>query len=223
MQTDVGVTDSPIREIVGVVGDVKRSSLTEESKPEYYIPIEQGPLAPPSVAIRVTGDAASYEASVRAVVARMDSSLPVYRVRTYAEDLARITAQQRFEAVLLSGFAAIALLLSAVGLYGVLSYMVGQRTKEIGLRMALGAQRSTVRNQILRQGLTLSVAGLGLGGAVAALLTRFIASLLFGVGRFDALTFAGMALLLFAVTCVASLAPAYRASRLEPMEALRAE
>jgi predicted permease len=223
IQTDVGVTETPIREIVGVVGDVKRSNLTEASQPEYYIPIEQGPLAPPSVAVRVAGDPSTYEATVRALVARMDSSLPVYRYRTYGEDLARITAQQRFEAVLLTGFAAVALLLSAVGLYGVLSYTVGQRTKEIGLRMALGAQRSTVRNQILRQGLTLGLTGLCLGAAVSALLTRFLASLLFGVGRFDILTFAGMALLLFAVTCLASLAPAYRASRLEPMEALRAE
>jgi ABC-type antimicrobial peptide transport system permease subunit len=187
------------------------------------VPIEQGPLAPPSVAIRVTGDPASYEPQVRALVAHMDSSLPVYRVRTYQDDLSRITAQQRFEAILLAGFAGIALLLSAVGLYGVLSYMVSQRTKEIGLRMALGAQRNAVRNQFLRQGLTLGIAGLAIGGVLAAVLTRFMASLLFGVGRFDLETFAGMSLLLFGVSCLASFAPAYRASRLDPMQVLRSE
>ena len=224
IETDVGISDTPpIREVVGVVGNVKRVSLTEQSKPEYYIPIEQAPLAPPAIAMRVAGDPAAYENQVRAVVARMDSSLPVYRVRTYSQEMARVTAQQRFEAMLLTSFAAVALVLSAVGLYGLLSYMVAQRTREIGLRMALGAQRSMVRNQVLRQGMGLCVLGLGIGGALAALLTRFIASLLFGVGRFDLLTFAGMSLLLLGVSCLASLAPAWRASSIEPMQALRAE
>ena len=224
IKTDVGVTDTPpIREVVGVVGNVKRASLTEASQPEYYIPIEQGPLAPPAIAMRVTGDPEMYENEVRSLVARMDSSLPVYRVRTYAQEMARITAQERFEVILLTGFASVALLLSAVGLYGVLSYMVSQRTREIGLRMALGAQRSNVRNQILRQGLGLSCLGLVIGGALATVFTRFIASLLFGVGQFDGITFAGMALLLLAVSCFASLAPAMRASSIDPMQALRAE
>jgi len=224
IQTDVGVTDaSPIREIVGVVGDVKRTNLTEDDRPEYYVPIEQGPLAPPTVAMRVAGDPLSYEKQIRAIVASDDSALPVYRIRSYQQELARITAQQRFEAILLTGFAAIALLLSAVGLYGVLSYMVSQRTKEIGLRIALGAQRGAVQAHFLRQGVTLGIAGLAIGSGIAVVLTRFMASLLFGISRFDLLTFASTSLLLFCVTCIASLMPAYRASRLDPIQALRTE
>jgi predicted permease len=223
VQTDVGVTNSPVREIVGVVGDVKRANLTEESQPEYYVPIEQGPLAPPTLAIRVAGDPARYEAAVRALVARMDASLPVYRVSTYRQYLVRLSARQRFIATLLAGFASIALLLSGVGLYGLLSYMVSDRAREIGLRLALGAQRSAVQRQVLLRGLALAAIGVVAGGAIAALLTRFIAALLFGVGRFDLATFLGTAIVLLTVSCVASFVPSYRASRLDPMQVLRSE
>lgn len=211
----------PMREIVGVVGNVKRGTLTEPDKPEYYIPYEQAPVAIPAVALRVTGDPASYEKRVGAEMARLDSALPVYRFQSYNDELARTTAQQRFQTLLLTSFAAIALLLAGLGLYAVLSYMVAQRTSELGLRIALGAQRSNVLRLMLSRGMRLTVVGLAVGLAAAVLLTRFVQGLLFGVKALDGATFATMTLVLLAVSSVASLIPAWRASRLDPNETLR--
>jgi ABC-type antimicrobial peptide transport system permease subunit len=187
--------------------------------PEYFIPFAQVPIGPPVFALRVAGDPDNYIDTVRAVVAEQDASLPVYSVRTNL--LARSTAQQKFQAVLLTAFAAIALVLSAVGLYAVLSYMVEQRTMELGLRLALGAQRGNILELILRRGLMLSIAGLAIGLAASALLTRALVTLLFATTALDAVTFAGMALLLFVISAISSLVPAYRASRLDPTETLR--
>jgi len=207
------------REIVGVVGNVVRSSLSEPPTPEYFIPFAQVSLGPPVFALRVSGDPANYIDTVRASVARFDSSLPIYSVRTNL--LARSTAQQRFQTILITAFAIIALVLSAIGLYAVLSYMVAQRTMELGLRIALGAQRGNILELILRRGLMLSIAGLAIGLCASALLTRFLTTLLFATKALDAETFAGMALLLFAISAISSLVPAYRASRLDPIETLR--
>ena len=162
------------REIVGIVGNVTRSSLTEATQPEYYIPFAQAPVGPPVFALRVAGDPERYVQTVRALVAQQDPSLPVYGVRTNV--LTRTTAQQKFQTALLSGFALMALLLAAIGLYAVLSYMVAQRTAELGLRLALGAQRADVLSLVLKRGLSLSVAGLVLGLAASVLLTRYLAT-----------------------------------------------
>jgi len=216
----MSVNDVPeSREIVGIVGNVARSSLTEAPTPEYFIPYPQVPLAPPVFALRVSGDPADYVDTVRAVVAREDPSLPVYAVRTNL--LSRSTAQQRFQTMLISAFAMLALVLSAIGLYAVLSYMVEQRTMELGLRIALGAQRGNILELVLRRGLMLSIAGLALGLCASAVLTRFLATLLFATNPLDAATFAGMAAMMFVISAISSLVPALRASRLDPNETLR--
>ena len=209
------------REIVGVVGNVVRVSLSEAPTPEYFIPFAQVPLGPPVFALRVTGDPVKYVDTVRAVVAETDPSLPVFAVRTNL--VAKSTAQQRFQTLLISGFAGIALVLSAIGLYAVLSYMVEQRTMELGLRIALGAQRGNVLALILNRGMVLSVAGLVIGLGASFALTRYMATLLFATKAVDATTFVGMTGLLFAVSVLACLVPAYRASRLDPMETLRSQ
>ena len=207
------------REIVGVVGNVVRSSLSESPAAEYFIPFGQVAIAPPIFALRVSGDPAKYVDTIRAVVTQQDASLPVYSVRTNL--LTRSTAQQRFQTELLSAFAVLALALSAIGLYAVLSYTVVQRTMELGLRMALGAQRGNVFSLVLRRGVLLSVAGLVVGLVGSAVLTRFLATLLFATRALDFITFAGMALLLFAISFISCLVPAYRASSLDPNETLR--
>lgn len=222
VKTDISNEDvPPMREIVGVVANVNRVSLTEGAEPEYYIPYAQAIITAPPFALRVSGDPANYIETVRKIVAEQDASLPVYSARPYTETLARITAQQRFQTILISAFAVIALVLSAIGLYAVLSYMVAQRTMELGLRIALGAQRGNILELILRRGLMLSVAGLAIGLAASAALTRFLATLLFATKALDVATFVGMAVMMFAISAVSSLAPAYRASRLDPMETLR--
>ena len=209
------------REIVGVTAIVKRSALTEKEEPEIYIPYESAPFAPVSFVLRVAGDPATYANSVTAAVTSIDRELPAYRFRTYQESLNLASAQPRFQTLLLTGFATIALLLSAIGLYAVLSYMVAQRTFEIGLRMAIGAQRSDVLRMVLHRGLSLALAGLVIGLVVSALLTNFLSHLLYGVKPLDPITFATVSIVLLAVSAAASFAPAWRASRLEPMKTLR--
>jgi predicted permease len=209
------------REIVGVVADVKRTSIAEQPKPEYYVPYAQAAIIAPFLALRVAGDPAAYASTVAQAVASLDKQLPVYRVRTMEEGVALSAAQPRFQTLLLTAFAAIALLLAAVGLYAVLSYMVAQRTHEIGLRMALGAQRGKVLQLVLNRGISLAIVGVALGIAVAALLTRFLASLLYGVKPLDPVTFAVVAALLLLVSALASAIPAARAASLDPMTTLR--
>jgi putative ABC transport system permease protein len=211
------------REIVGVVGNVKRFNVTEDPHPEYYVPFAQAPVTMPYVALRVSGDAAAYEQSVTRAVAGLDKEVPVYRFRTVAEGVAIASAQPRFQTLLLTAFAAVALLLAAIGLYAVLSYMVAQRTHELGLRMALGAQRGSVLALVMRRGLDLACIGLAIGAVASLLLSRFIASLLYGVHAFDAITYLSAAAVLLLVSALASLLPAARAASLEPMRTLRSQ
>jgi len=219
IQSDLSSSDQPeSREIVGIVGNVTRVSLDEAPQPEYYIPFAQVPLGPPVFAIRVAGDPESYDNTIRALVAQQDSGLPVYGMRTNL--LARSTAQQRFQTLLISAFAAIALLLSAIGLYAVLSYMVVQRKLELGLRMALGAQRSDVLSLILKRGLLLCITGLAIGLIASAALTRYITTLLFHTPVLDAVTFTTTTLLLLTISAASCFIPAFRASRLDPNETL---
>jgi ABC-type antimicrobial peptide transport system permease subunit len=154
-------------------------------------------------------------------VAEIDRGLPVYRFRPYSDDLARTTAQQRFQTLLIGSFAAIALLLAAIGLYALLSYMVVLRTQELGLRMALGAQRSSVLGLILSRGVVLAGVGMVIGLLASALLTRFLTSLLFGIKPLDLPNFVLVSAVLLLAAAVASLVPAYRASRLNPIDTLR--
>ncbi len=218
--SDLSSTDKPeSREIIGIVANVTHQYLTDPAAPAYYIPYAQVPMTPPTFALRVAGDPSAYVETVRQLVAHEDASLPVYRVHTNL--LTRSTGQQKFQTLLLSGFALLALLLAAIGLYGVISYMVAQRTSELGLRLALGAQRDHVLSLVLRRGLALSAIGLGVGLAASLLLTRYLASILFRTAALDLLTFTGMTLLLLIVSTASCLVPAWRASRLDPNQTLR--
>ncbi|MBC7931090.1 MAG: ABC transporter permease [Rubrivivax sp.] len=215
-------------EIVGVVGDIKHRGLDVASKPEIYVPVYQPlfkgfRLPALYVGIRTSGDAASLTPAVRREVLAIDREQAVASMKTMRQRLAESIAQRRFNMSLLGLFAVVALVLAAVGVYGVMSYAVARRTHEIGVRVALGAQRGDVLRPVLRQGMRLTLAGVAVGlvGALAA--TRVLASLLYGVSATDPLTFAGVAALLSAVALFACLVPARRATKVDPMVALRYE
>ncbi|QNI34067.1 ABC transporter permease [Alloacidobacterium dinghuense] len=216
-----GVLEHPMREVVGVVGNTKQLGLKTDAAPMYYLPYAQAVITNPYLVIRSNSDPAQLANTVRRVVSQMDSEVPVYQVSMLEDYVSKSAAQPRFQTWLLGCFAGVALLLSAVGLYGLLSYVVVQRTFEIGLRMAIGAQRSDMLKMILRRGLRLAAIGLGIGLAASMLLTRFLAHMLYGVTPLDLLTFATVSIVLMAVAAAASFAPAWRASRLDPMQTLR--
>jgi putative ABC transport system permease protein len=212
------------REIVGVVKDVKhRQSLSRDYEPEYYLPHAQMPINSMNLIVRATNDPRSLARSIQQEVHALDRDIPVYRIKTLEQYLGVAVAQPKFNALLLSLFAGLALLLTAIGLYGVMSYSVIQRAQEIGIRIALGAQTGDVLKMVLRQGLKLTALGLLIGLAAAYALTRYMQSLLFGVKATDPLTFAAIALLLIAVALLACLVPARRATKVDPLEALRTE
>ena len=215
------VFDHSMREVVGVVGDIKRKGLTAEAEPQYYLPFAQAVITNPPLVVRTSGDAAAVQAAIRGVVREIDKSVPVYQASTLEDYISKSTAQPRFQTLLLTGFAGMALILATIGLYGLLSYMVVQRTLEIGLRMALGAQRSDVLGMILRRGLTLALIGVGVGLAIAVAITRLISGMLYGIRPTDPLTFAATAGLFLLVSIAASSLPAYRAARMDPMKTLR--
>jgi predicted permease len=211
----------PVREIVGVVGNIKRQGLTAESDPEYYLPWSQAVVTTPFLCIRTVGNPKDLARAVSTTIAQMNPSVPVYQVHDLDFYISRSTAQPRFQTLLLTSFATMALLLAAVGLYGVLSYIVQQRSMELALRLAVGAQRGEVLGLVLKRGMTLAAIGVAVGLGISACLSRFIATLLYGVQPFDALTFAGVSLLLLLVALAASIAPAYRAAQADPMITLR--
>ncbi|HEY2470811.1 MAG TPA: ABC transporter permease [Terracidiphilus sp.] len=222
IQVRVGddVFEHPIREVVGVIADIKSKRLTADASPQYYLPYAQAVITNPYLVVRTDGDPLAIQTAIRSAVHDLDKSLPVYQVSTMEDYLSNSAAQPRFQTFLLACFAGIALVLAAIGLYGLLSYMVAQRTLEIGVRMALGAQRADVLGMIVRRGLILAVVGVGLGIAAFAMLTRLIAGMLFQVHPTDPLTLAATATLLLAVSFVASSLPAYRAARMDPMRIL---
>ncbi|MDT5272324.1 MAG: hypothetical protein QOH49_4510 [Acidobacteriota bacterium] len=212
------------REVVGVVGHVRNEGLEGESRGQYYVPYVQRPnSADLFLVVRTDGDPAALAPSVRARIASVDKDLPVYKVTTMEKLVSDSLAQRRFSMFLFGVFAALAMALAVVGLYGVMSYGVAQRTHEIGLRMALGAQGRDVLRMIVGQGMALVAVGLGIGLVGAFLLTRLMVSLLYGVSAADPLTYAGIALLLSAVALLASYIPARRATKVDPMVALRYE
>jgi ABC-type antimicrobial peptide transport system permease subunit len=210
-------------EIIGVVDDVKYSGLHDEAQPVYYELSAQVPSRPMWLLVRTRGEAGEQIATVRREIRALDPDVPIDRVETMADAIAKSVSVPRFRSFLMSVLAVTALLLSAIGIYGVVAYSVSRRTQEIGLRIALGATRSRVVRTIVNQGSALAAIGVGLGIAGAAGLTRFLEKMLFGVTSLDPVTFVAAPLILTAVAVMASLIPALRASRIDPVTALRQE
>ena len=209
-----------MREIVGVVGDTKTGSLTGEGGAQIYVPNAQAEWNLMGLVIRTAGDPAAFAATLRHEVQALDKDQPIYNVRTMDDVVANSLGTRRVSMQLFTVFAIAALLLAAIGIYGVMAYSVTQRTQEIGIRMALGAQKSDVLRLVVRQGMTLAAIGVVVGLVGALGLTRVISNLLFGVGASDPTTFIVISLLLIAVAFVACYLPARRAAKLDPVIAL---
>jgi len=210
-------------EVVGVVRDVKRYSLARESPAEIYVPYAQFPLQSMAVVLRSDVEPRSLATAAEAAVHELDAELPVARVATLEEIVARSISEPRFYVVLLGAFAATALFLAALGLFGVMSYAVAQRTRELAVRMALGARQQELRRMVLREALGFGSLGLALGLGGALLVSRTLESLLFSVSPSDPATLAAVALLLLVTTLLAGYLPARRATRIDPVVALRAD
>ena len=220
----VKALDDEPHEIVGVVGDARQWGLDRDASAEIYFSFAKISLGQEaSIVVRAEGDPAPIAGSVRAAIAEVTRDAPVTRVRTMMHVVADSTAQRRFNMILMTIFAGVALVMASIGLYGVISYSVGQRTHEIGIRMALGASRASVLSLVLRNGLTLALVGVVVGVGAALGLTRLMASLLYGVSPTDPVTFTLIALTLLGVALVACFIPARRATRVDPMVALRYE
>jgi putative ABC transport system permease protein len=224
-----GAMDRPWVTIVGVVANVRHNGITEVVKEKFYIPHTQWhvstgqPIRAMSLVVRSTVDPGSLARSIRQEVRALDPALPLAQVRTMQEVVDATTSGSRFMGVLLATFAAIALALSAIGIYGVLSYLVTRRTREIGIRLAIGAGRREVLRLVLGSGLTLAFTGLAAGLVIAAATTQFMRTLLHNVEPIDTPTFLSVAALLSAVAILASLVPAWRATRVDPVVALKTE
>ena len=224
----VGPADSPNPwlTVVGVVNDVRQAGLYGDPRMDMYAPYAQDRrafLAPRDLVLRMKGDAASVAAAVRQAVWSVDKDQPISNIRTMDQVFATAISQERFQALLLGLFAALALVLACVGLYGVISYAVAQRTHEIGVRMALGARPGDVLKLVLRQGMWLTVVGLVFGIGIGSVATSVLSDMLFGVTPRDPLTFVGVRALLLLVAFLACYIPARRATRIDPLVALRYE
>lgn len=218
-----GPAEARWQTVVGVVSDVRQSGLAGDVMPEVYSPDLENVDDTLSFVIRVTGNPAHLISAVRAVVAEVNPNQPLYNVMTMEQRLANTTTSRRLNTALLGSFAAVALLLAVVGIYGVMSYAVTQRRREIGVRMALGAQKSDVLELFIHGGLRLTLLGVVIGLAGAFALTRYLSSLLYSVEATDPLTFLTVAVALTGVAMLAGYIPARRAARIDPMEALRYE
>ena len=208
---------------MGIVGSVRSQSLEAAPGPEMYVPYSQDPSALMYVAIRTASSPGALASAVRRRIFRLDKNLPVENLMTMEQVLASPTVLPRFYTSVLGLFAALALILAAVGIYGVMSHIVAQQTHEIGVRMALGADSKDVLKLILGKGLMMTIIGvsIGIGGALG--LSRFLSGLLYGVKPTDPLTYSAVSLILIAVALLACYIPARRAARVDPMVALRFE
>jgi hypothetical protein len=223
--------DEPERQIVGIVGDVRDGGLNNDPGPRMYIPQSQVPgavnelnvrLTPMAWVVRTKVEPHSLSGVIQEEI-RQVSGLPVSDIRSMDEVVTISTSRQRFNMLLMTIFGCSALLLAAIGIYGLMAYSVQQRTQEIGIRLALGADADQVRNMVVFQGMRLALAGVAVGVASALALTRFIASLLFGVQAWDPVVFTAVPLTLTLVALLAVYLPARRASRVAPVQALRYE
>jgi putative ABC transport system permease protein len=215
--------DQNFREVVGIARDSKYNSLTERNQPFVYMPLLQNYTPLNNLHVRTSIDPAGVMASVRSEIQKIDPNLTLQNVQTLSERVDGSLGGERAQATMLGVFGLMALLLAAVGLYGVMAYSVAQRTREIGIRMALGARKGDVLSLVLRQGVTLVSIGVAVGLVVAFATTRLLASLLFGIGAADPITFAATSLILIAVALIATYVPARRAATVDPIRALRYE
>ena len=213
----------PWLNIVGVIGNVKSDSLESQEVPHIYLSDFQSPSYSSVIYARTAGDPGKIGDAIRREVQSVDPDVPVYAVRTMEEVVARSMAERRFALEILAFFAVIALLLASIGIYGVMAYTFSQRTHEIGIRVALGAQRSHILRMALGEGMVLVALGLAAGLFGALLLTQFLRSMLFAVKPTDPVTFIAIAALLSAVALLACYIPAHRATRVDPLVALREE
>jgi putative ABC transport system permease protein len=213
-----------VREVIGVAGDVKFRGLdSRKSLATVYVPLAQITFWNQAMVVRTARDPASSAFAMAAAVHQQDPDQPFSEVRTMDDILADSLSQQRFSMLLLASFAGLALVLAAVGIYSVLAYAVRQRQREIGIRLALGAQLNDVLRMVVAEGMRPALIGVALGLAGAFVLKRTISSLIFGVSESDPLTFLSVSVLLAMVALVASILPAYRATKVDPMRALREE
>jgi len=209
--------------IVGVVGNIKQESITTGVSPELYVPFNQMPMNGMTVFVRTNGEPSELARALRSEVLAIDGNQPVFDVKTLDQRVIETIAVSRSLMLLFSGFALVALALACVGTYGIVSYSVSQRTREIGIRMALGARAGDVLRMVLQNGMKLVVAGILIGVAGALALTRFLTTLLFGVTPTDKLTFVVVSMVLIIVALIACLIPARRATKVDPLKALRYE
>jgi putative ABC transport system permease protein len=215
--------------VVGVVADVRHNGITEPIKEKFYIPHAQWhravgfPIRAMTLVVKTATEPTTLVGPIRDEIRRLDRNLPVANVRTMSEVVGATLSAPRFTGFLLVSFAAIALALSAIGIYGVLSYLVSRRTREIGIRLAIGAGRPQVLRMVLASGLTLASVGVVSGLAVALVATRFMRDLLYDVSPIDPVTFVAVGLALSLVAMLASLVPAWRATRVDPVVALKME
>jgi len=223
LHAGISSVEQMTRQIIGIVGDVHFDGLDVEPRPEVYLPYAQHPVEVLLMAVRTDGDPHALVGDARAIIRRLDPNMPIAVIATMDELLSESVAARRFSLMLLAAFAATALVLSAIGIYGVLSYTVGQRTKEIGVRMAMGAARSQVLKLVVGEGMLLAIGGLILGLAATAATTRFIQVLLFDVQPYDPGTLVSVGAALVAVALMASYLPARRAASVNPVAALRTE
>ena len=208
-------------EVVGVVRDSKYVTVGEDPRPFLYRPLAQAYVPRLSLLVRTTGSPASAVSAVRQELRAIDPDLPLYNVASLDEAISVSLLPVRIAGALLGTLGVVALALAALGVYGVLSFLVRSRTREIGVRVAVGAAPRVIAAMIVRQAMVWTMIGAGIGMALASIVTRFLGSLLYGISPTDPLTFCGVALLLTCVACAAALAPAVRASRLDPLSALR--
>jgi putative ABC transport system permease protein len=217
------VQDGTTGTVIGVVGDAKHYWLEEESRPQMYAAYSQQPGIFATVVMRTSVEPLSLAETVRQAIWKVDSDQPMWKIRTVEFLVNRSVADRKFLLALMGIFASLALLLTMIGLYGVISYLINQRTQEIGIRMALGAQAGDILRMVLKQGMTLVFAGVALGLGTAWLLTRLISRLLYQVSATDPLTFTSISLLLITVALLACYLPARRATKVDPLVALRYE